>query len=720
MNWLGRRIAIIFIGLLPLLGCVLTEPAFARSVPLSGPVLDEARLRADAVLKSVLKRLQDAMARLQNAVADSGKNCDPALWDEVVFAQRVLHRAILHKAGLTDAGLPATNQRDKELANTIHRYQNNEITREQALAQWEESQARWEEALKDEVARIRREIDEAMSATPAKTPVPDCPRTTPGTGQTQLVPLPDQSAPARQPRSVQTGGDYKFVVGPVEANVATDNQADCEFSAATPTLTVLLPVDASGNPLPFRDGPAAPMGPVTASNPPAGGEAPPAAPAQPPKQVAGGTPGAASEPPKTPAGTPPADGGATTPSTDKPIWIGPIPPGTLPGLPEAGVTSGGDYGTESKDAKLEPAPAPAPADATPAKPDAGPQPDRTPPAPSGKAEPAKSEPAKTGPPKAELPKAETGKPVSVPEGEWERWLRDRIDFHEWLRTGQGKAKLTGLTPMERYILYLRLLQSGGMLPPGKVDPPGGPVAPESEDSILEEIDEVLRIAAGLPSKPDPDAGGVITISFKATPAAIQAGLEGKEGIGGLVMLTMSEPAMPKADTSTKAVQDKDFDKKALKCARGKDKECTVELDAATAESIGIPANGPRKYQAFVAPSHTGSGVLEKPAGAPKVTPPATPSGAQVTETGFTIGDRSFIQVDVVGSAADVALVMAAYSQTYGPLFAINICREKKLDHCGEKEPAPQPGVAPDSPGASELPQARVELATGARTRSAAR
>ena len=517
----------------------------------------------------------------------------------------------------------------------------------------------------------QRYLDEVISWQFVRPPA--CPPAAAGTGQALLVPLPEQ--PALQPRTFQGDGNFNFVHGMIGTNVSTDNQSDCEFSTATPALTVLLPVDASGNPLlPLRDAPASPGGPVTASNPPSGSEAPTAAPT-----TAKPTP--PTETSKPPGETAPASDPPTTAGGDKPIYIGPIPPGTLPGLPKAGVSSG-EY-APSPGASLEPIPAPS-----------GDTPKTTAPGDTKKdGQPTNLEPGSKPPTAAPGDAPKTATPASIAL---------------WQHAAHGEPLGSSATPEE-----IKKWWDG--LKPSQ-DPP-----PPADDSILNEIDEVPVISSNAPPKPDPNAGGVITIAFKATPAAIQAGLEGKEQTSDLVMLTALEPAMPTKDKSTKATQDKDFDKKALKCALGKDKECTVRLDPAEAATLGIPAEGPRIYQVFVTPSKTASGVIEKPAGALAVTPPAIPPGAQVTQSDFKIGDQEFSRIDVTGSDAAMALVMASYSKAYGPLFTINFCREKKLTRCLAEE-ARSPHAAPASVGAmqSELPHETIKLAPDARVKSAAR
>lgn len=431
-------------------------------------------------------------------------------------------------------------------------------------------------------------------------------------------------------------------------------------------------------------------------------------------------------------GSTPPQGGPRTSTTEperpatgeapggKPIWIGPITPGTLPGLPKAGVKSSGDYSETPPPAQTQSQPAPqgAPQGNTPPQsPETGSEiekaakilmgepPAGTPPAPAGKPD---TKPAQEG---ASTPKdqpAQSGTPTttpapqeaSAPNDELGKWLRDRADLQRFLETGQGKLKLDALTPFERYILYLRLLKRA------QVDPP------PKEETILDEIDEVTVISSRTPSTPDSNilSTAAITIDFKATdykatPQAVEAGSEGKEQGGALAKLPMRDPAVPGKDKSTKMALDQGFDKRPVTCVLGKDKECRAQVDADDAVTFGLPVNGPRHYRADVVPSNFTGGVIERSAGALKVKPPAVPPGVTVQETDFKIGSQNFTQVDFTGPDAQVALAMAAYGQAYGPQFQINSCREKK--------PGRPFGTASilSSPVASELPHARLSRMT---------
>ncbi len=383
--------------------------------------------------------------------------------------------------------------------------------------------------------------------------------------------------------------------------------------------------------------------------------------------------------------------------------IGPIPPGTLPGLPKAGIIPSGGYSET---------PPPAPTQSAPQ----GAQQSSAPPqSPGAENELEKAAKILMGDPPAQAARGPTGKPeaapaqegsspptttpapqeASAPNDELGKWLRDRADMRKWLETGQGKLKLDALTPMERYILYLRLLKRA------QVDPP------PKEETILDEIDEVTVISSRAPSTPNSNIQSTtaITIDFKATPQAVEAGSEGKEQAGTLAKLPMSEPAVPGRDKSIRAALDQGFDKRPVTCVLGKDRECRAQVDADDAVTFGLPVNGPRHYRADVAPSNFTGGVIERSAGSLKVKPPAAPSGVAVQETDFKIGSQNFTQVDFTGPEAQVALAMAAYGQAYGPQFQINSCREKK--------PGPPFGAASilSSAFASELPHARLSRMT---------
>lgn len=520
---------------------------------------------------------------------------------------------------------------------------------------------------------------------------PKCPGMASGTGQATLVPLPEQ--PTLQPRTFQGDGNYNFVQGLVGANVSVDSQADCEFSAATPALTVLFPVDQLGYPmLPISDAPTTPGDPPSNTGP-ALPDGPPT-PAAPEKLASaphtphfddgdnslGGTPGidhltGGSGVDEFRFGVNPDFPTATGPSVtlsdgDRITDYEPFEKIIIEGVPLSGENIKMHYDPVKNETRID-----IHFDDSAGRPSVA--------------------PSKT----------------IILNGEIEGTVHIAIECcpgfanQTTIRIGVGEPPPASEPPVST--------------PPKAATPGGGKSVSPSDKSAQEDKAGDKAEDKAVEKQPvNFESGDTITIAFKATPTAIQAGLEGKEQSSALVMLTSAEPSQPGADKSVKTLLDKDFDKKPVKCALGKEKECTVPLSPAEAASLGIPVNGPRNYQAFVAPSSSGSGVIERPAGA-KVKAVETPAGAQVTETAFSIGPQNFIQVDVVGTVAAVALAMTSYSQIYGPLFAINFCREKRHNRCSDEDPRLHLDAVPDSSGAypAELPHGKVMLVTDARVTS---
>lgn len=347
----------------------------------------------------------------------------------------------------------------------------------------------------------------------------------------------------------------------------------------------------------------------------------------------------------------PAGGGASAPSGDKPgdkpIYIGPLPPG---GLRDAGVTSkgGGEY-APSPGASLEPIPTPAPTGDKSEAPSA-------PPAGATSGAPAAGSPPAEKP--GATPAPTEGKPTTI-------------------------TSLPGAPP----------IQAIGA-------PPGVQVATG-----------VVGSGPALAIDPAPDAArstNTVTLDFKATEAVMTGRPDlTKEVKQQLVKIVpIEEPAHPKTGTTktAKAEQDKGYDKSPVQCTTDAKGECRAEIPPEEREVYGFPKTGSSSYRAdFNLPQNSG-GVIMKPAGSPKTKlPDAAPAGAKVTASEFKIGNATVTRLSYAAPSELIPTLDAKYSKSFGKSY--------QTDKCGEKKPGPPLGMEPVSYSAlnRELPQATIQL-----------
>ncbi len=523
-----------------------------------------------------------------------------------------------------------------------------------------------------------------------------------------LVPLPDQ--PALQPRSYDTGGNWRFVIGdecsanPAPAfcalpfspsvNLASDSGVSCTYADGTPARLPLTPVSNGSQ--------QAAASPQLPASPSAGSTPRDSSPrelseAEQANALAdiffSAGPGSGAGWVMLPPGsTPPPSGPAN--SDDPSTWAS-APPG---GIPADALQSDGTYVSPATvdwlktelDRLLE-----ASRQRTAGKADAGTA-ESTPPAP---AVPASGPP----PAAADKPATTAGPPAGGPV-----WIGPVPNSSY---TPGISSKMTSDPP------------PAGASPSSTTAPSSTPADTPSAPANPPPVSTTTSPSSTPPDTPrsstDPNAPVPddpqeirVTIHFKLNVAALPQTEPPKTVEGSIAGLLVDVPALPgpPGTTRTRAAETVGAGQPALRCRNDGSGKCTAT------QRSGPPGNAPgsgtrpslKHYRIDVPIMQTAGGVIETTGNkaAPDLTAPA---GLYVTAQPFQVGERTFTRL---GFAQPFGLSVRPdqlFQQRFGDKY--------KIDFCFDEAPMGAHGVASDILD-SELPAASIKLSLSIRPRDA--
>jgi hypothetical protein len=205
-----------------------------------------------------------------------------------------------------------------------------------------------------------------------------------------------------------------------------------------------------------------------------------------------------------------------------------------------------------------------------------------------------------------------------------------------------------------------------------------------------------------------------TVFVKASEAVLEGGQTGSELQNQTVKLVFTKPNLPGADTS-KTAQDTGFDRDPAQCTTGASGECKLQVHPEDRPLYGLASAGakPGHYRLDLNLLKHSGAVAETTGKSKPDLKNATPTGGNVADTEFKIGNRKFTRlgIDQPHGRADN---LAAFSRALGAT--------AEADYCRTKKPGPPLGIEPSSFGAlnQELPEATINLHARARAERTAR